>query len=193
MLKTKAEFRSEILNLRNKLSEKYIKKASTVITDKFIKYFDLNSSKKIYLYNSFMSEVDTKKLINYSLDNNISLALPRVDDKDNSVMNFYEISDINLDTTIGNYGIFEPAKHTKIAKFEPDIIVIPGAVFDESLHRIGYGKGYYDLYLSKLKLSNVTLVAFAFDIQVLSKIPYESHDIKPSIIITESRIIKNDK
>jgi len=67
------------------------------------------------------------------------------------------------------------------------LIIIPGAAFDKEKHRIGYGAGFYDKYLSKSNVGD--RIALAFDFQVLDRIPFNEYDIKPDIIITEKEII----
>lgn len=73
---------------------------------------------------------------------------------------------------------------------------MPGAVFDRQRHRIGYGGGFYDRYLvrlsdlqQKLEESNIklclTTAALAYDCQMEERIPFEPHDIRPDMVITE--------
>ena len=78
-----------------------------------------------------------------------------------------------------------------------DLIIIPGIVFDKNKNRIGFGGGYYDKFLYKLKENHnknntklPLIVAVCYDFQLLNSIPYEKHDIKPDIIITEKQTIK---
>ena len=67
------------------------------------------------------------------------------------------------------------------------LMVMPGLAFDKERHRIGYGKGYYDSYLSEHEIKQK--VALAFDFQVLDNIPFKDYDINPDLIITEKRRI----
>jgi len=68
------------------------------------------------------------------------------------------------------------------------LIIVPGVAFDLNLNRIGYGKGYYDRFLSKVS-KNVPKIALAYDFQVLESISEGENDIKMDMIITEKRII----
>ena len=57
-------------------------------------------------------------------------------------------------------------------------------------HRIGYGGGFYDRYLSE---DNTFIkAALAFDFQLLESIPYEEHDLKPDYIITQTQFIRRE-
>ncbi|MDD6136756.1 MAG: 5-formyltetrahydrofolate cyclo-ligase, partial [Lachnospiraceae bacterium] len=52
--------------------------------------------------------------------------------------------------------------------------------------RIGYGGGYYDRYMEAYP--NCQYLAVCYDYQVLEEIPYEQHDRRPNVILTEQRI-----
>lgn len=82
---------------------------------------------------------------------------------------------------------------------------MPGVAFDREGHRIGYGGGFYDRYLNRLLHQlkqtasadqtrtqfgrfTLTTAALAYSCQVLERIPYEEHDVKPDMMITEMGI-----
>ena len=90
--------------------------------------------------------------------------------------------------TKNKYGIFEP---TKINQSIPDIIFVPMLGFDKNLNRIGYGKGYYDKTISKLRnLKKIFVVGLAYDNQMVKCIPTENHDEKMDLIITDKKIYR---
>ena len=72
----------------------------------------------------------------------------------------------------------------------PDIIVVPIVAFDKSLNRIGYGKGYYDKFLSKLKKNKVITIGLAFFFQKYKKITTSKFDVKLDYILTEKGIYR---
>ena len=75
-----------------------------------------------------------------------------------------------------------------------DWIFIPGIAFDLSGNRIGYGKGYYDIYLSNYKnIGAKYTIAPAFEFQIVDTILMEKHDVPVNIIVTEERIIYTDQ
>jgi 5-formyltetrahydrofolate cyclo-ligase len=88
------------------------------------------------------------------------------------------------------YGIPEPVpEDTAHCEYDYiDLVIVPGVVFDQCGHRIGYGGGYYDRFLSKIDLS-VPRLSVAFEVQVIREIPAESHDLPVDKIITEERVI----
>jgi 5-formyltetrahydrofolate cyclo-ligase len=64
-----------------------------------------------------------------------------------------------------------------------DVIIVPMLGFDEELHRIGYGGGYYDRFLATQPTAKK--IGVCFEAGKLEQIPVEPHDIPLDIIITE--------
>jgi len=86
----------------------------------------------------------------------------------------------------GKFGILEPRTKIKRQK-SPDVVIVPGVAFDLQGYRIGYGKGYYDRLLKKLKAKRIGI---CFDIQIIEKIPKHGHDERLDSVITEKRMVK---
>ena len=89
---------------------------------------------------------------------------------------------------INELGIPEPITN----KIEyPDILLVPMVAFDEKLNRLGYGGGFYDRYISKLKIrKKILLVGLAFSFQKIKKLPTNKHDMKLDYILTEKSLSK---
>jgi 5-formyltetrahydrofolate cyclo-ligase len=68
-----------------------------------------------------------------------------------------------------------------------DCILIPTIGISRSGDRLGYGKGYYDKFLSSIDAVKISLT---YSKQIVKSVPTESHDIKIDLIITEDEIIK---
>ena len=141
----------------------------------------------MFLYMSYNREVDTYMLLSQCLDDNKKVYAPRVLSKKD--MEFYRVSD-ERDLESGYMGIMEPSDSCKKAESRNGLFIMPGLAFDYDFHRIGYGGGFYDRYLS----INNTFVkaALAFDFQLLDSIPYEEHDLKPDYIITQTQFIRRE-
>ena len=65
-------------------------------------------------------------------------------------------------------------------------MVVPLLAFDKSKNRLGYGKGYYDKFLSKNK--DILTIGVAFSFQKFKKIKTSNFDIKMNNILTERGI-----
>ena len=92
---------------------------------------------------------------------------------------------------VNKFGILEP-KNSGL-EIVPDIILVPLVAFDIQLNRIGYGKGYYDKSLKKLKKvkKDMISVGMAYSFQKCKKIPIDKHDFKLDYIFTEKGIINS--
>ena len=88
---------------------------------------------------------------------------------------------------VNQLGFLEPPKTQKKI---PDIILVPTLAFDKDKFRLGYGRGFYDRYLSKYlkQFKNILTVGVAFSFQRHHKLPINKNDIKLDFIITEKGI-----
>lgn len=102
----------------------------------------------ILTYVSTDIEVDTHKLIAQAIADGKRVAVPRCIDGTRD-MDFYFIKSPD-DLEPGSFGVLEPApeKCVKAYAFETALCIIPGLAFDMHGYRLGYGKGYYDRFLS---------------------------------------------
>lgn len=145
-------------------------------------------SKNIFIYLGFGSEINTSIYIKEFLKDGKKIYVPRIK-KGSRIMEAVEISDLE-DLKENNYGILEPSDEEQAVNREVlDLIILPGVAFDEKGGRLGYGGGYYDIFLQDFSI-DVTRVALAYEFQIVNSIPLEEHDIKANYIITEERIIK---
>src|SRR5262249_6970839 len=74
------------------------------------------------------------------------------------------------------------------AVLDPGLMLVPLSAFDKRGHRIGYGAGYYDRAIDRLrqKGSHPRLIGIAFDCQEVAHVPDEPHDICLDAMLTES-------
>ena len=87
---------------------------------------------------------------------------------------------------INKYGIAEPITNKVIY---PDILLVPLVAFDKSFNRIGYGGGFYDRYIKKIKKNkNILTIGLAYSFQKIKKVPVNNYDIKLDFVITNKKI-----
>ncbi|MFC1549356.1 5-formyltetrahydrofolate cyclo-ligase, partial [Nitrospirota bacterium] len=92
------------------------------------------------------------------------------------------------DIEAGFKGIPEPTTETCVRVEDVDIVIVPGVAFSEDGARIGYGGGYYDRLLRRVK-GTVPIVALAYEQQLFDELTVEEHDISMDMIITPERTI----
>ena len=181
---TKNNIREKYKLLRNKLTEDEVNLKSCVIVEKFLKTRIYANSNTIHTYISVNNEVDTISLIKQSLEDNKRIAIPKVVGL--RKMSFYYINSID-NLKRGKYNILEPRDNCEEVTLQPETIIIPGVAFDINRNRLGYGGGYYDTYLQKHKKAKK--IAFAYDFQVIEKLPIDTFDIPMDRVITEKRTL----
>ena len=88
----------------------------------------------------------------------------------------------------GQWGIREPKADAP--EVEPDILLVPLLAFDRAGHRLGYGAGYYDMTIHRLRgLKPVIAVGIAFAAQEVPKIPTTPRDERLDLVLTEREVI----
>ncbi|MCE5329959.1 5-formyltetrahydrofolate cyclo-ligase [bacterium] len=183
--------RKRIQKERDNLSAAEHATKSQLIAEKLIDLSEYKEAKTIFIFYPFRSEVDTRIIIKDALIKGKKIVLPKII---NSEMKTFYISDLDKDLKKGSLGISEPEESIcKEAKLENiDLVIVPGICFDLNFNRIGYGGGFYDKISPELK-KNIKKIALSFDLQIISKVPFCSHDKKVDVIITESEIYRNFK
>ncbi len=158
-------------NIKNKVTK------DNLIYQKVINNKDILSSKTLLIYISINSEVDTIKIINYFLYAK-NIAVPKIIDND---MFFCYVTNLN-DLTPGKYNIPEPTNENIVTDFDNAICIVPGICYDKENYRIGYGKGYYDRFLSKNKIKTIGL---CYKECMIEKIDNDKYDYKIDEVITD--------
>ena len=174
----KSEIRKRILKIRKQNSSKILeidfKNILKIIKKK--NFF----GKIVGGYYPYNKEVDVIKILEKFEKKKYQILLPKI--KKNYKMDFFNWS-FKEPLIINKYGIPEPTSN-KI--MYPNIFLIPLVAYDEKLYRIGYGGGYYDRYLKKIKKrKKIVTIGLAYSFQKVKKIPIKKHDMKLDFVITE--------
>ena len=110
------------------------------------------------------------------------ISLPKI--RKNSQMDFFQWS-LNDPLIINRFGIPEPISN----KIEhPNILLVPLVAYDKDLNRLGYGGGFYDRYIKKIKKKkDVITIGFAYSFQKIKQIKINKHDIKLDFVLTNNK------
>lgn len=184
---SKDSLRQQILTARFKLSKAERKAKSRMIEKRLFSLPEFISARLVLFYASFRSEVETWDMIRNALSGGKRLALPKVRGKG---LALFEIKDFDRDVAPGAWGILEPQNGRPVHKGDIDLMVVPGAVFDEKGNRLGYGAGFYDRLLAGFDGQSVGL---AFELQIVSHVPVGPLDVPVNKIVTEKRVINTHR
>lgn len=187
----KKEVRRRALDVRNSLEQSWRAEQSQKIVQRLQQSEQYERAEIILSYSSIRSEVETQALNEMILEQGKKLCLPRTYVEERR-MSFYPVEDLSK-LKKGYQDILEPEETVPFERqFEQYanqekqkiLMLMPGVAFDTGGERMGYGGGYYDRYLSQYGIY-MTSIFLAFEEQKVQRIPAESYDRKPDMILTQ--------
>ncbi len=185
----KEEIRRKILKKRLSLSSEDIRDKSRQVFLNLAETVEYKNSQNIMFYVATRSEVQTEEMIKTSIKMGKNIFVPIILTECTNLAPS-KIYDFDNELEKGKKGILEPKReYCRLSPPEDiDLIIIPGVAFDLNGNRIGRGFGYYDNFLRKT-CTSTKIIALAFEMQTVEKIPNDKNDIPVRKIITEKRII----
>ena len=179
---SKKNIRKKIFKLRKQNFKKKYKINNNLIL-KLIKKFKAQRP-VIGGYYPVKYEIDCLRILNFLEKKKYTISLPVIKFK-NSMKFFKWCSNDPL--KISKYGIPEPFSPRSV---DPDILLVPIVAFDKNFYRIGYGGGYYDRFISKIKKKKrVLTIGLAFSFQKINKFNVNKYDQKLDFVLTEKNKI----
>ncbi len=135
----------------------------------------------------YRSEIDVTPLMSVLAKDGCTTCLPIVIDKAQPlVFRKWQPGD---KTEAGAWNI--PIPLQSAPKLEPDILLVPLLAFDKSGYRLGYGGGFYDRTIEKLRKSKpITTIGVAYSVQQITNVPKDTFDQQLDWILTEKGPIK---
>ena len=176
----KTEIRKKILDTRKKKNEKNLQ----INFQDVFKILKKSKSvgKTVGGYYPYNYEVDTTKILKEFEKKKYLISLPKI--KKNFKMDFFQWSS-KEPLSINKYGIPEPISDKVIY---PDILLVPIVAFDKNFNRIGYGGGFYDRYIKRVKKNkNIITIGLAYSFQKVKKIQVNDNDMKLNFIVTNKK------
>lgn len=184
-MKSKEQIRAEVRTKKRQMTEEEIRDLSRQIFEKLETTKAFLEADTIFTYVSYNQEVDTKTWMEHLFQIGKKVAVPKVED---GRIKFYYISG-KEQLEPGYQGILEP-NTTECADGQEGLLLMPGLAFDRSMHRCGYGGGFYDRYIKENVNISLTKVAVAYSFQIYEEIPVEEHDEMVDFIVSEQEIIE---
>ena len=134
-------------------------------------------------YYPYNYEVNPIEILKKFEKQNYQISLPKI--KNNFQMDFFQYS-IDEPLSINKYGIPEPISNKVVY---PSILLVPLVAFDKDLNRIGYGGGFYDRYIYRIKKNKkIITIGLAYSFQKVKNIPVNKYDFKLDYILTNKGI-----
>jgi len=153
---TKSDLRKKYKALRNGLSSELIDDRSMAIANNLLKLDIWNHGfYHIYLPIETYNEVNTEYILNILAGKDKNIVISR-SDFNTQEMTHYLLTD-NTRIRKNDYDIPEPTDGIAIASNNLDVVFVPLLAYDQLGNRVGYGKGFYDRFLSKCKESVIKI------------------------------------
>lgn len=176
----KNSYRKAALHLRSQLTRSQQAELSKQMHQNLINYIEKHQYKSVHIYISYKNEPDTYKTIEYLLARSYEVYVPYIKNGE-----MYSSQIHNLDFINGEYGIPEP----KLLEPEPkdkkfDLVIVPTLAFDSNNNRLGYGKGFYDRFLTNQPQAHKIGLSYSFN--KVDNLPTDKHDIPLDLVITEN-------
>lgn len=147
------------------------------------------SVEAVLSYASFRSEVSTDKIHDIILREKKALYLPKTFPDRHEIV-FFRTEDIRQ-LLPGYQGISEPEESWPVWEgTEKTLMLMPGAAFDSSGGRVGYGGGYYDHFLADNRNRIAQCMMLAFEAQRVPVIERDKWDQMPDGVVTEAGIYR---
>ncbi|MFI3201636.1 MAG: 5-formyltetrahydrofolate cyclo-ligase [Eubacteriales bacterium] len=176
----KYRLRQEILWKRKQMVEEDVIKKSNEITNHVLETTAFLQAKNLLLYAPIQQEVDTRILAREAIRLHKTVYYPKVN---GDSMHFYAVTKTE-DLQVGYQSILEPIDGLPRFQGEQDTcMIVPGVVFDCGGNRIGYGKGFYDRFLTNDR--SIDTIGVCYALQLVEKLPVEEFDIPLNRVITE--------
>lgn len=181
----KDEIRKQILEKRSSLSLEKVNKKSELIIENLAPY--LKNAQNIMIFMDMKNEVRITKLIELYPEKNFFIS--KIVNSKNREMKINKYNENEL--VLHKFGYYESSSDDFYDEKILDIVIVPALAFDSSKNRIGFGGGYYDTFLNKVrgKNKNTLFIGVCYDFQMIEEVPIEGHDITLDLVINESEVL----
>jgi 5-formyltetrahydrofolate cyclo-ligase len=160
---------------------------SATITARALAHPAYHAARTIFIFLAFQSEVDTSAIIQHALARSKCVCVPDFPTP-GAPMALTKID--TLDAAAYDFGLWG-TRAPKLRRPAPidsvDLVFAPLLVFARTpngVARLGYGKGYYDAFLPRLR-PGVPVIGLAFELQCVPALPLEAHEVFLDALITE--------
>ena len=173
----KKELRTMIRQRKRAMTEEEICQKSNRLRELFCASDAYRKAETIYGYLPYNQEVRTTEMLQQALNEGKKVAVPKVYGEE---MRFIYLEDLSQ-VAPGYSKIPEPIADGPVADDPTALVLMPGLAFDPQGHRIGYGGGFYDKFLSKEP--NHPTLALCYEFQMLPELKTEEHDIPVDTVL----------
>ena len=179
----KSEIREKYLAVRDSIPSEQKEAFDKKISSRLVSSITYRHCTDVLLYASARGEVDTWDIFEKALADGKRVAFPCCN-PDNTMTFRYVTSKDQL--SVATFGLLEPTPDCEeCTPSNFSLLIVPGLVFDKGGFRVGYGKGFYDRYLSTFEGVSI---GFTYNKLLLPEVPRGRFDRHVDVIITEKGV-----
>jgi 5-formyltetrahydrofolate cyclo-ligase len=158
-VETKEDIRKRLRAEREALTPKEVEAKSQAIVARLLKRFDWSQITSVHCYQSIPKFNEVQT---QSLWREILAMNPKIQ-------------------------IYTPSQDVEGLSF--DLVIVPMVAFDDSLHRLGFGGGFYDRFLATQPQTKK--VGLAYELSHVEQLPVQEHDVAMHMVITETEVYQS--
>ena len=140
----------------------------------------------IFLPIEKFAEVNTEYLLHILNGKDKNVVLPKSNFETSTLTNILLMDSIVI--KLNAYGIPEPIDGIEILSEKIDVVFIPLLAFDEKGNRVGYGKGFYDRFLSECKSNVIKIGLSFFEAEASTLEDVSNHDVALDFCVTPDKV-----
>lgn len=186
----KKSLRAEARRRRSSLPQGLHELLSALATSRMLDCAHYSQADSVMAFAAFADELDTFPLLRQIIADGKSLVLPRVvvGQRD---LELRVVTDLDL-LRPGKWGILEPPSNAPtVGPRDLDLVVTPGLAFDERGFRVGYGGGYYDRLIRRMRerrrgQARGIACGLGFEVQVWPQVPVGRRDESLDCLVTDT-------
>jgi 5-formyltetrahydrofolate cyclo-ligase len=181
----KQALRARMRAVRSAISETDRIRRSSDVARRLLELPEAAGARRIFTFLSFGGEVSTEPVIAAFRDRGATVAVP--------VLEAGGMEAVDLPAgaalVLSGYGAMEPADRLPVDPAEIDLVASPGLAFDRTGRRLGYGGGYFDAFLPRLR-PDCPVVGVCFAEQVVAEVPAGPGDRAVAVVVTDAEVIR---
>ena len=182
----KKELRIKYKELRQNLSPEEIEDKSMAIANKLLELDIWNKTYyHLFLTIAELKEVNTEFILSILAGKDKEIVVAKTDFRKLKMTHFLLTDNTKLKKN--EYNIPEPIDGLEVPATKIDVVFVPLLAFDSKGNRIGYGKGFYDTFLSECQPETISIGLSLFGPEIEIEDVYKN-DIRMNYCITPEKI-----
>lgn len=178
----KSQLREKYRQMRLEMPSEVKAEKDGKIAERITKLWQYRKNRVLLTYVSTAIEVDTRAIIERALRDGKKVAVPRCV-PDTRAMEFYFIDCLD-DLQPGTFGVLEPFPDPQklVTDYSEGMCLVPAFAYDWNGFRLGYGKGYYDRFLSRFRGN---IIGICYSECIRPSLPHGRYDRAVDLLVTD--------